>query len=32
MTFDAKSEDGKVLLYLPPSDALDAVLSTTKWM
>ncbi|KAE8227120.1 hypothetical protein CF319_g378 [Tilletia indica] len=32
MTFEAKTEDGKVLLLLPPTDALDAVLSTTKWM
>jgi nitrite reductase (NAD(P)H) len=34
MTFDAKlSEDGsKILLNLPDTDSLDAVLSTTKWM
>lgn len=33
MTFEAKSdEEGNVLLKLPPTDALDAVLSTTKWM
>ncbi|KAE8216194.1 hypothetical protein CF327_g652 [Tilletia walkeri] len=32
MTFEAKEDDGTVHLLLPPSDALDAVLSTTKWM
>ncbi|KAK0540952.1 hypothetical protein OC835_000379 [Tilletia horrida] len=32
MTFEAKAEDGTVHLLLPPPDALDAVLSTTKWM
>lgn len=33
-TFEAKADEGNdaVLLYLPPTDALDAVLSTTKWM
>ncbi|KAL5084859.1 hypothetical protein Trisim1_011321 [Trichoderma cf. simile WF8] len=34
MTFEAKAdeENDAVLLYLPPTEALDAVLSTTKWM
>lgn len=36
MTFEAKLSDDKeapqVLLYLPETNALDAVLSTTKWM
>lgn len=33
MTFEAKvDEEGDVVLYLPETDALDAVLSTTKWM
>lgn len=33
MTFEAKiDEEGDVVLKLPPTDALDAVLSTTKWM
>jgi len=32
MTFEAKEENGDVLLLLPPSDALDAVLGTSKWM
>lgn len=33
MTFEAKvDEDGDVVLMLPETDALDAVLSTTKWM
>ncbi|KAL7928204.1 hypothetical protein V8C35DRAFT_318725 [Trichoderma chlorosporum] len=34
MTFEAKAdeENDAVLIYLPPTDALDAVLSTTKWM
>ncbi|CAO1635540.1 unnamed protein product [Parajaminaea phylloscopi] len=33
MTFEAKvDEEGDVVLRLPPTDALDAVLSTTKWM
>lgn len=33
MTFEAKvDEEGDVVLKLPPSDALDAVLSTNKWM
>ncbi|CAG9940290.1 unnamed protein product [Clonostachys rosea f. rosea IK726] len=34
MTFEAKEdeENDAVLLRLPPTDALDAVLSTSKWM
>ncbi|KFA65808.1 hypothetical protein S40285_05369 [Stachybotrys chlorohalonatus IBT 40285] len=34
MTFEAKAdeENDAILLKLPPTDALDAVLSTTKWM
>ncbi|KAK0568798.1 hypothetical protein OC861_001575 [Tilletia horrida] len=32
LTFEAKAEEGVVYLLLPPTDALDAVLSTTKWM
>jgi nitrite reductase (NAD(P)H) len=32
MTFEAKVEDGKVLLKLPDTDSLDAILSTSKWM
>ncbi|RFU72702.1 nitrite reductase [Trichoderma arundinaceum] len=34
MTFEAKADERNdaVLLYLPPTEALDAVLSTTKWM
>lgn len=34
MTFETKADEEKdmVLLKLPPTDALDAVLSTTKWM
>jgi len=33
MTFEAKSnENGDVLLKLPPKNALDAVLGTSKWM
>lgn len=32
MTFDVRERDGIVELRLPPTDALDAVLSTTKWM
>ncbi|PWN25645.1 putative nitrite reductase [Jaminaea rosea] len=33
MTFEAKvDEEGDVVLRLPDSDSLDAVLSTTKWM
>ena len=32
MTFEAKAEDGKVLLKLPDTDSLDAILSTSKWM
>ncbi len=34
MTFEAKMDGDKDLVYLklPPTEALDAVLSTTKWM
>lgn len=32
MTFEAKVEDGKVMLKLPDTDSLDAILSTSKWM
>lgn len=34
MTFEAKAdeEEDAVFLWLPPTDALDAVLSTSKWM
>ncbi|EST08074.1 BFD-like [2Fe-2S]-binding domain protein [Kalmanozyma brasiliensis GHG001] len=34
MTFEAKMDEEKDLVYLklPPTEALDAVLSTTKWM
>jgi nitrite reductase (NAD(P)H) len=32
MTFEAKADGETVFLKLPPTDALDAVLSTTKWM
>lgn len=34
MTFEAKADEDKdeILLKLPPTDALDAVLSTSKWM
>lgn len=34
MTFEAKMEEDKDLVYLklPPTEALDAVLSTSKWM
>ncbi|KAM4065359.1 pyridine nucleotide-disulfide oxidoreductase [Hirsutella rhossiliensis] len=33
MTFEAKADEGEdVLLRLPPTDVLDAVLSTTRWM
>lgn len=32
MTFECKEEDGKISIRLPDTDALDAILSTTKWM
>jgi nitrite reductase (NAD(P)H) len=34
MTFEAKEdlENDQILLKLPPTDALDAILSTSKWM
>lgn len=32
MTFKCKEEDGKVLVNLPDTESLDAILSTTKWM
>ncbi|UZJ56569.1 hypothetical protein CBS101457_005889 [Exobasidium rhododendri] len=32
MTFEVKSEDGKIYLKLPETEALDAILSTNKWM
>lgn len=33
MTFEARvDEEGDVVLHLPDTDSLDAVLSTTKWM
>jgi len=32
LTFEAKHDNETVYLMLPPTDALDAVLSTTKWM
>lgn len=34
MTFEARADEDKdvILLKLPPTDALDAVLSTSKWM
>lgn len=30
-TFDAKEEDGRIFLRLPPTDELDDLLSTNKW-
>lgn len=32
MTFSCKEQDGKVMVNLPDTDALDAILSTSKWM
>ncbi|KAK1247594.1 hypothetical protein MKX07_002503 [Trichoderma sp. CBMAI-0711] len=34
MTFEAKADEQNdaILIYLPPTEALDAVLSTAKWM
>lgn len=32
MTFEAKVENGKVMLRLPDTESLDAILSTSKWM
>jgi nitrite reductase (NAD(P)H) len=34
MTFEVKADEtnNEILMYLPPTEALDAILSTTKWM
>lgn len=32
MTFECKSEGGKIFIKLPETELLDAVLSTSKWM
>ncbi|KAG8783500.1 hypothetical protein FRC12_019663 [Ceratobasidium sp. 428] len=32
LTFDAKEEDGQILVLLPKPDELDAVIGTSKWM
>jgi nitrite reductase (NAD(P)H) len=32
MAFEAQEQDGEILLLLPDSDELDAVMGTSKWM
>lgn len=32
MAFEAKEENGDILLLLPPSDDLDSLIGTSRWM
>lgn len=32
LAFEAREEDGKILLLLPPGDQLDALIGSAKWM
>ena len=32
VTFQAKEADGDIYLFLPPTEALDSAIGTSKWM